>query len=149
MAKYTAMDIAKWFTKWSDFNDADLTNMKLQKLLYYAQGHYLAFFEEPLFEDELEAWSHGPVVPSVYRAFKDNGSGDIPPTPDFDLSSVDPDTTKFLQKIWNTYGGIAAWKLRDMTHSEDPWVSHFVDDEKNIVIPKDSLKRWFKSTAKK
>ena len=139
-----------WFTQWADFNDADLTNMKLQKLLYYAQGHYLAFFGEPLFEEELEAWSHETTGSfRVSRFQKQWFRGDIPPTPDFDLSSIDPDTTKFLQKIWNTYGGIAAWKLRDMTHSEDPWSKHFEDNERNVVIPKDSLKRWFKSTAKK
>jgi uncharacterized phage-associated protein len=149
MAKYTAMDVANWFTQWADFNDADLSNMKLQKLLYYAQGHYLAFFGEPLFDEELEAWSHGPVVPSVYRAFKENGSGDIPPTPSFDLSSIDPHTTEFLQKIWNTYGGIAAWKLRDMTHSEDPWATRFAEAERGTVIPKDALQQWFIKTSKK
>jgi uncharacterized phage-associated protein len=71
MAQYTALEVAKWFTKWADFNDADMTNMKLQKLLYYAQGQYLAEHEEPLFDEDIEAWSHGPVVPSVYRAFKE------------------------------------------------------------------------------
>ena len=149
MAKYTASDIAKWFTKWADFNDAELSNMKLQKLLYYAQGHYLADADEPLFDDEIEAWSHGPVVPSVYHEYKDFGSTEISPAPDFELSSIDRDTAKFLQKIWNTYGGLAAWKLRNMTHNEDPWSKHFEDNERNVVIPKDSLKRWFKSTAKK
>ena len=145
MAQYTALEVAKWFTKWADFNDADMTNMKLQKLLYYAQGQYLAEHEEPLFDEDIEAWSHGPVVPSIYRAFKENGSGDIPAAPDFDLSSIDPDTTQFLQKIWNTYGGIAAWKLRDMTHGEDPWATRFAEAERNTVIPKDALQRWFAS----
>lgn len=147
MAKYSAMDIAKWFTKWSDFNDADLSNMKLQKLLYYAQGHYLAEYGEPLFDEEIEAWSHGPVVPVVYQSYKEFGPNDIPAADDFELSQIDPKTTEFLQKVWNTYGGFAAWKLRSMTHSEGPWNAHFVDDERNIVIPKDSLRHWFKSVT--
>jgi uncharacterized phage-associated protein len=149
MAQYSALQIAKWFTAWANSNDADLTNMKLQKLLYYAQGRYLAETEKPLFDDEIEAWSHGPVVPSVYHAFKDNGPGDIPPAADFEFSSIDRDTTKFLQKIWNTYGGIATWKLRNMTHNEDPWAKRFADAEKNVVIPKDALRDWFTKTLKK
>ncbi|MBF6211251.1 DUF4065 domain-containing protein [Nocardia puris] len=44
----------------------------------------------------------------------------------FDWDAIDPDTTRFLNKVWNTYGGIAAWKLRNMTHDEPPWQPHFV-----------------------
>jgi uncharacterized phage-associated protein len=149
MAQYSALEIAKWLTKWAAANEADMTNMKLQKLLYYAQGRYLAEYGKPLFEEEIEAWSHGPVVPSVYRAFKDNGSEEIPPSEDFEFSSIDRDTTKFLQKIWNTYGGIATWKLRKMTHNEDPWAKRFADAERNVVIPKDALREWFEKSPNK
>lgn len=47
----------------------DLTNMKINKLLYFAQGHYLREYGEPLFDDGIEAWDHGPVIPAVYSAY--------------------------------------------------------------------------------
>ena len=67
MANHTARQITEWFLAWGEHNDAPLSNLKLQKLLYYAQGHYLGDHAKPLFEDEIEAWVHGPVVRSIYH----------------------------------------------------------------------------------
>src|SRR5580693_2299753 len=71
---YPALTIAKWFIAWAEAEDEELSNLKLQKLLYYAQGHYLAESGRSLFTDQLQAWSHGPVVPQVYYEYKDNGN---------------------------------------------------------------------------
>lgn len=142
---YSATTIAKWFVDWANAEDADLSNLKLQKLLYYAQGHHLAVFGQPLFNDKIQAWSHGPVVPDVYHQFKGFKSGSILLNDDdpFDWDDVDPDTTQFLIKVWNTYGGIAAWKLRNMTHAESPWKDHFTQGEYYTVIPEDEIRAFF------
>jgi uncharacterized phage-associated protein len=145
-AKYDATTIAKWFIAWADEAEgASVSNLKLQKILYYAQGHHLALRGEPLFTDEIQAWSHGPVVPTVYRKFKKFGAGEIElgDDDDFTWAEVDEDTAHFLMKVWNTYGGFAAWKLRNMTHDEDPWKEHFVDGERNLVIDTESMRSFF------
>jgi uncharacterized phage-associated protein len=144
---YTAMTIAKWFVAWASDCEADLSNLKLQKLLYYAQGNHLAHYGRPLFGDPVEAWSHGPVVEEVYHAFKRFGPGEIQLDPDdpFDWSDVDEDTAQFLIEVWEKYGAIAAWRLRNMTHQEPPWVDHFKGGERNIQIPQADMKRYFKS----
>lgn len=147
---YSAQTIARWFLAWSeDFEEAQVSNLKLQKLLYYAQGHYIAEFGKPLFSDEIEAWSHGPVVSSVYHNFKQFGNGQItlPETDDFKWSDVDRKTSKFLSKVWNTYGSVAAWKLRDMTHQETPWQENFNPDERHKVIPRRDIQRYFTKRA--
>jgi uncharacterized phage-associated protein len=74
---YKVLDIANKIIHFvSDSNAGDLiSNMKLQKLLYYQQGFHLAYFGKPLFEEDIEAWMYGPVVPSVYSHFKTEGSG--------------------------------------------------------------------------
>lgn len=118
MAEYSALTIAKWFSAWAEeVEQAHLTNLKLQKLLYYAQGHHLAWAGAPLFREDLQAWSHGPVVPEVYRAFKDFGSEPIrlPESDPFSWADVDETTAQFLMKVWNTYGGFAAWRPRHPT----------------------------------
>ena len=66
LGKYKAEDIAKWF-----INELHPEPLKLQKLLYLAQGYSYAFYDEPLFLDDMEAWVHGPVVSSVYFKYKD------------------------------------------------------------------------------
>lgn len=73
---YSAIDVARYFLAQSDPDAGDtMSNLKLQKLLYYAQGVTLALTEKPLFSDPLEAWLQGPVVPSVFRKYKEAGSG--------------------------------------------------------------------------
>ena len=144
---YEAMTIAKWFVAWADANEAELSNLKLQKLLYYAQGLHLAANGEPLFPEAIQAWSHGPVVPVVYHAFKKFQSQDVELSEDddFEFSVVDDETTDFLIGVWNTYGGLAAWKLRDLTHEEPPWKENFKEDVRNVEIPVESMKQFFAS----
>lgn len=143
---YPAITIAKWFVAWAKANDAELSNLKLQKLLYYSQGYHLARRGKPLFEDPIQAWSHGPVVEKVYHAFKKHGSGDLslPKEDEFDWPDVDEDTTQFLIQIWDQLGCFAAWRLRDMTHSEAPWKEHFNEGVRHLEIPKAALARFFK-----
>lgn len=71
--KHTANDVAKWFLSRVDRDSGDsITHLKLQKLVYYAQAWNLAHFGEPLFDEELKAWTHGPVAPSVWHEYKDS-----------------------------------------------------------------------------
>ena len=75
---YKANDIAKYFIVLAEKEYEDpLTNMKIQKMLYYAQGFHLALFNIPLFEDKIEAWRLGPVIPDVYQKYKGLGSKSI------------------------------------------------------------------------
>jgi len=147
---YRASTIAKWFVAWADADedgDGNLTNLKLQKLLYYAQGHCLAQTGEPLFEDQIQAWKHGPVVKAVYQEWRFEKAGELHLADDdpFEFDEVDTAATGLLIDIWNQYGSLAAWKLRDMTHSEAPWRESYKPDINDIVISPDAMKRYFKS----
>lgn len=140
--RYDATQIANWFITWARDDEADISNLKVQKLLYYAQGHHLARFDAPLFRDRIEAWSHGPVVASVYHLLKDYGSGDVAPIGSFDLDEIDERTGDFLEEIWNSYGAYAAWTLRDMTHREAPWRETFEKDRNHAITP-ERLSEYF------
>jgi uncharacterized phage-associated protein len=142
---YPALTIAKWFIAWAEAEGEELSNLKLQKLLYYAQGHHLGVRHQPLFLDPIQAWSHGPVVPAVYHQYKGCGSATIELSSNdpFTWDDVDPDTADFLSQVWNTYGGFSAGRLRNMTHEETPWRSHFRPDERDIVVPQPEIERYF------
>ncbi|MGB3300173.1 MAG: type II toxin-antitoxin system antitoxin SocA domain-containing protein [Phormidesmis sp.] len=117
-----AVDVAKYFLCQCDYESGDLiSNLKLQKLLYYAQGFHLALSGSPLFPEPIEAWKHGPVVPEVYQTFKSYGSNSIPTPDDFDFSVLSQETSELLDDVYAVYGQFSAWKLRDMTHDELPW----------------------------
>jgi uncharacterized phage-associated protein len=142
---YSVALIAKWFIAWAEAEGEEISNLKLQKLLYYAQGHYLAEHGRPLFAEPIEAWSHGPVVPRVYHEYKSNGSASIelPDSDPFTWNDVDPVTAEFLSRVWNTYGGFSAGHLRNMTHEEMPWQKHWQPDECGTQIPQKEIREFF------
>jgi len=116
----TADAVARYFITTQDADSGEgITHLKLQKLLYYAQGHYLALYGRPLFGDTLEAWPHGPVVRSVYDQFKRHGRQPIPRN--LAKPSLAADVTDLLDNIAESYGQFSALTLRNMTHREAPW----------------------------
>ena len=103
----------------------NITNLKLQKLLYYCQGFVLAITGKTLFTDEILAWEHGPVVKVVYDKYKSfEGFGIKPnenlPNNYFDELN-DTEIGEIIDNVWEVYGQYSAWKLRNMTHDEPPW----------------------------
>lgn len=137
-----ARDVAKYFLLKNDEEAEDLiSNLKLQKLVYYAQGFHLAMFDEPLFSETLQAWTHGPVVPDLYHEYKSFGPGFIPTPDDFDPSSIPKKTREFLDEVYDVFGQYSALKLRSMTHDETPWQSTPNGDD----IPIESLRDYFKT----
>ena len=137
----SAKDVARFFRKKGSDEDDDITNLKLQKLLYYAQGFHLALFGKPLFEEDIKAWTHGPVVPEVYHKYKKYGKNPLPVEGVDDvMKNLTDDQIDFLYEIWSVFGQYSPWKLRDMTHQEKPWMDHEKDAS---VISKDELKDYF------
>ena len=145
LAQYSALQIAKWFlahnrTISTEQGAEYISNMKLQKLLYYAQGCFLAMHDSPLFIDDIVAWQHGPVVECVYHAYKANGANGIVFDEDFDFSVFSSEENALLSEVYNVFGQYSAWKLRNMTHSETPWQT----TPQNSVISSESIKEYFK-----
>lgn len=141
-----ARDIADYFLfKTIDAEDAKITNLKLQKLLYYAQGFHLALFDgKELFPERIEAWTHGPVCPDIYQIFKEHGSNIIPCDEcekDF-RKLLEEEQIEFLDEIYEVFGQFSAWKLRNMTHEETPWINN---KELASEISKEELKEYFKT----
>ena len=144
-----SLDVAKFFLAQANEDAGDLvSNLKLQKLVYYAQGFHLAVFEESLFVEDIEAWTHGPVVPDVYHHFKHHGGGSIPIPTDFDLSVFSIDQVELLNEVQQTYGQYSAWRLREMTHEETPWKKNYRAGATNLEIPKAEMADFFKGLLK-
>ena len=135
-------DVADFFLRQGDPEAGDLmSNLKLQKLVYYAQGLHLALHGKPLFSEPIEAWVHGPVSPTLYRRFKAFSSGAITEEPAVDLSRFSPVEIELLAEVYQVYGQFSAFKLREMTHGETPWM----DTPKGEVIGHDVMAEFFKT----
>lgn len=117
---YTPLQIANWFLANIGREAGDLiTHLKLQKLVYYAQAWSLAARGKPLFEEDFQAWAHGPVVPSLFRAFRDFGMDPIPGPAS--VPRLDEETVELLTEVLDIYGEHSAKKLEQLTHRERPW----------------------------
>lgn len=114
----SAMDVAAYILKII----GHCTTMKLHKLLYYSQAWSLVWDECPLFNDRIEAWANGPVVPKVFRYHRglyDVSSENFLTGNPNCLSQTQKDT---INSVLNFYGKKSAQWLINLTHSEDPWI---------------------------
>jgi len=120
--KYEALDIAKYFIWKSAEEKKPITNKKLQKLVYYAQAWYLVASKgsKSLFDEKIDAWIHGPVVSSVYHAYKQFGFHEIDSKLG-DENNFEPNVKQLLDEVWDVYGKLDANALEALTHSESPW----------------------------
>lgn len=143
---YTPQHIANYFLDRAEGEGRSLSPLKLIKLVYIAYGWVLALTNERLFDETIEAWQHGPVIPSVYHEFKhyrsdpiceragtldmETGSYQIPRVP-----KADTTTLLILEKVWAAYRGFSGWALRNKTHEKDtPWTAVY-DGTMDKAIP--------------
>lgn len=111
-------EVAEWF-----LSKGEMTHKKLQKLCYYAQAWYCALHDgTPLFEDEIQAWVHGPVIPSLYPLYADYHWDEIPKK-EVLSSTLSPKSISVVAAVYDTYGGFTGDQLENLTHTEDPWIN--------------------------
>lgn len=144
MAVHRAITVANYLIERAVQAQRPVSNMKLQKLLYYAQGWYMvANNGTPLFDEDFKRWSWGPVCPPVYNKFKKNGAQPIVCTHNGNVCGVvdNPEAISLLNMIWQKYGSFSAVQLSDMSHAEKPWM----ETPEFETITKDQIYGYFES----
>lgn len=99
-----------------------MSTMKLQKLVYYSQAWSLVWDEEPLFEEHIEAWVNGPVVPELFAAHKGMFSIKGEDLPQGDPSNLTKDNKDTINVVLDAYGDLTGAQLVELTHRESPWI---------------------------
>lgn len=134
---YSAIDIAnKIVAKVNEKKEQGetISNLKLQKLLYYTQGYFIAAYNTKLFDDPIEAWQYGPVVRSAYRHFNIFGSDAIKFTKPVQIKKIiKKEYDLFFDAVLNEYCQFSAIKLMQMTHEESPWKETFRKKASGII----------------
>ncbi|MBF2755177.1 MAG: DUF4065 domain-containing protein, partial [Gammaproteobacteria bacterium AqS3] len=95
--------------------------MKLQKLVYYSQCWALVWDEEPLFDEEIQAWMNGPVCPPLYQAYKGEFKIAADAVVQGDIDALNKDDRETIDAVLEGYGEYTAQELSDLTHTEEPW----------------------------
>jgi len=124
-----------------------LTNLKLQKLIYYSQAWHLAIRDIPLFEEDFEAWVHGPVLRSQYFRFRDFTWKPI--TTDVTRPALSTGIVTHLNSVVDVFGSETAVALELMTHRERPWIDARsgipMDSPSNAIISKSAMKEFYRA----
>ncbi|WP_455104174.1 Panacea domain-containing protein [Peptostreptococcus sp.] len=154
---YDALDISRYIINYCNNHDIEISNLKLQKLLYFVQAMFLVTYGVPAFFQNIVAWPYGTVVDDVYHEYKQFGSMSIPSIEyysDFSLNSMNFETKKFDESIINSehrekINGVLnvmankdAFKLVDITHSQEPWIKAYKEGS-GSVISNESIKEFF------
>lgn len=137
---YDALVIAKWL-----INKLHPEPLKLQKLLYLAQGYSYAFYDKPLFKEEIEGWVHGPVVPGIYRIFSSYKYNPIDAT--YENVELSSEALEVLNYVAENYGKYDGKYLEDLTHNQEPWIfsrKGLDSDERGArIIDKKDIANYF------
>lgn len=161
---HSSIAIANYFLKLAEKDGAELTHMKLQKLVYIAYGWHFAFFEKPMLSETVEAWRWGPVFPVLYAEFKHYGNqpitkpGIVPINDAEEEEEVtEPDLQEFLQAVWDNYKSYSSLELSALTHEEGtPWRTTIEQHQNykhmfpsSLVIPQDLIADYYKTRYEK
>lgn len=144
------LDVAYLFLKWAYRDGEIVSNLKMQKLLYYAQAWHLVFFNnKPLFCEDIEAWALGPVIPEAYREFKSFGHGPLEYELADDLEApFSKAQLNYLEECYTSFVSHSPHALVNMTHNEKPWKDAFAKGNSS-VISHNSMKEYYSSLGKK
>lgn len=140
--------IAKWFLRKTDREVGEsITHLQLQKLLYYSQAWALVLLGKPLFEEDFQAWAHGPVLRSVYDIYSGYRWNAIDPPQDQDEEVLSEQTEQLLEEVSRVYGKFSGKTLEQLTHREPPWLEArgncAPEDRCENVISKEAMKCYF------
>lgn len=145
-----ALQIARFFIdlaeqQYRTHTGERMTALRLQKLMYFAQGWYMSRYGTPLFNEDMEAWKYGPVIPSVYQRYKEFQDGpihDIPP----EKEAFTQSEYALLLDVARDYWKYSSSELVRMSHAPDsPWRQVYRDGKKNLRVSKESIREYFLS----
>ena len=151
---YKACAVANYFIERTR-KESPVTQMKLQKLVYFAHGWHLGITQKPLINEQVEAWPYGPVIPSLYQDLKRWGvdpvtelittveyrsgaaSGKLEITTPR-VPEEDADTQELLDAIQKVYGGWTAGQLSMKTHEAgSPWAKVMAENSDELLYGTD------------
>ncbi len=139
--KYKALDIAKCLICKFNNEGKTITQLKLQKLLYFIEAYYMAYYDKgALYIEDFYAWTYGPVIKEVYDKYKIYMSDAIVENDCGNTIDLDKNIKDSIDTIYSAFGNLTAYDLIKITHLQDsPWFNTIKPNK----ISKEQTKKWF------
>lgn len=155
---YDVLDICRYVIEYSNDKDYGISNLKLQKILYFIQAYCLIVRGKRCFREKIIAMDFGPVVLEAYREYIQYSSGDIPTIKtyidfdeeniwnseicDYDEDIISEKDCKLINEVIDKFKEYSATELVALTCSQKPWLSAY-GCGKGTEITIESLKEYF------
>ena len=142
---YTVIDVAKYIILFCKEHGYSISNLKLQKLLYFVQAQFLLIRNQPAFKETIEAWDFGPVVPVAYQFFKFWGNAEIPSlVAEGAKEKILESDQAVMNEILEECAPYPASRLVEITHRPTPWREAYQKNRNNIITQM-SIEEYFKN----
>lgn len=157
---YKVLDVCRHVINYSNEHDYGISNLKLQKILYFIQAYFLRNKKDnsPCFGEKIEAWDFGPVVPEAYHEYKQYGSGDIPTIEsyimfddndiwnskrvEFEDTIIADEDKVLIDKVIDKFADYSATDLVSLTHRQSPWIDAYAPYQNNEITI-NAIKEYF------
>lgn len=155
---YNVIDVCRYIINYSNEHDYSISNLKLQKLLYFVQAVFLCKKGEKCFREPIEAWDFGPVVPEAYREFKNYGGGEIPQIKsyfvfdenvlwnirkeEYNDNIINREDKRYIDAVINKFSDYAASDLVELTHNQSPWIDAYRSGKNSEITP-EAIEEFF------
>ena len=161
---YNVLDVCRHVINYSEEKDYGISNLKLQKILYFIQAYFLLEKKDhtPCFHEKIEAWDFGPVIPKAYQEWAKYGSCDIPLIESYMVIDkdniwnsyrvqyhddvIDEDDKKLIDRVIDKFADYAATDLVSLTLCQRPWKDAYNPYQINEITT-NAIRRYF-SAAK-
>ena len=139
---YSAIAVANHIIEYEHSKDRLISNLKLQKLLYFVQAQFFIEYEKPCFRDKIEAWSFGPVVPDVYHIYKYYGGMDITRQKGKFEIDITTEDKNIIDGVLDFFSETPIYRLVEITHHQTPWILA-IQTPFNNEITNESIQQFF------
>lgn len=130
------LEVAKYIV-----SSIPVDNLKLQKLTFYSQAVSLVREKHVLFDEVIEAWTYGPVIPEVYHEYKKYEFKQISET--YENIELSPNEIRSIDQVLEYFGNMSGAQLINETHSEDPWINAYNKKGENTPITPDVIQKYY------
>ena len=140
---YNVLDVCRHVINYSNEHDYGISNLKLQKVLYFIQAYFLINKKDhtPCFNERIEAWDFGPVVPSVYHRYKMDDIWNSKRI-EYNDDIITPDDKILIDRVIDKFSNYSATDLVSLTHRQSPWIDSYAPYQNNEITI-EAIRRYF------
>lgn len=125
----TPKDIARYIIITENQNDTPISNLRLQKLMYFVQASLVTAKRNLYFCNGMQAWKYGPVIPEIYKEYRFYGSQNIIEEIEYDDMKICTDDKEIIDSTLQFLRDLSTSHLIEISHKQDPWIDSWRNEE--------------------